>query len=1462
MNEIYNRNLRAVKEKHPNVFEKLQDLEKRFPYSYEKIINKKSEVNVSVDVPGTSGLLYYDCGEKGIMESAIETLSAQILKRNDLLMCLGMGLGYIPLAAIETYPDKPKIVIIEPFLEAFDVAISLVDLTELFEYDKLEIHLGGGIIVERLLHRYSNDFSIGTTRRITHLPYRKIFGQKFISFEKQIDDTISHMFTGWNTIKGYGETLFENSIYNLISLFDGTTIDHLKDKFIQMPAVVVGSGPSLGKDLINIKKIKDHALILSCDSSIRPLLSENIVPHMFFSVDYKNRNFDKIRLYLDEIRKSIFVYWTETNIDSVRGFLGNKRVGIMASNQFINGLIRNIFGNSFNLPGGITSNSDMAILTAIYLGCNPIILSGMDLAFSEGKDHTEASTLRSRHKKNDVILVDGLDGRPVYSLLPMVSGRIALENNINIHKKEFIDTSLSGAYIRGSKIKSLEELIDTLPKKDIRFDEVIDKVDWTPSVELEKAIESMDKISDMAEDLMEDSKKSLIDICNLLNNKLDKKDSEMIKKVRESLDTLNRFKAKHKIALMMLNNYRYKEQLDIDRNIANIGVGNELSVMLLNKEALSIQKKYYRSVCLSIRKGYRQVKKKADYFKEINRIEAISGSENKNSEMDLVLARRHAKEGMVWLAERSYKSYLKTNPDDVAILIELSDLYLNMRMWDQVKIILESYRCKSNEMLVVEKIKSKLDNCLMLLLESAKTKINNHKMDRKEYDEARLDLLEVLSIYPEHEEANHLFNKIIEFEVKQENEMNSAMELSYSSDECVQLEIKANQFVSDGEYEKAIGIYEGFIKKFPEKEKTYRILIGDLRFESCDYMSAFWNYQKCAQKFPDDKKIIYRIRHVKPMIEAASIEANNKNIFSTVILMVEDEHNGLKDILKAIDRALSKPSEIVLLCGSKKSKNKCLEVIKYISNNLSNNYRVVETEPKNVISINNALKKANGNNIILLDVTHGGNYKKIDYLIRQLNKNNTIGLGEPWILNKKPDPVSERRNIDFSIRDKESEIFGIRKDILIKIGLLDPCYNSFNDALEDLQIRARLKNVKNKCFWGLGISNTSDWQGSIKHFDNKNKWHESNIPVSDRKKYNITKACMVAESLFRKDNINQAIKVLVDSIKQYPECDLFYRLISQMLINENRSTEALQVLESNSETSSTDDDKKGIEQESIWDRAYIKAYASFYAGKIQDAIKRAEKVLFKNSHDFKMLNLKGMAEFLHQNNDNANKYFQSAIRLNPNFGLPWFYLGAIKHSRGDKKRAYKLIRRGFLCNPEDKNISNEYYQYGKTEKFDDVLLTFERIINLVPDNKHLNYLFIDLLIQSKNYKGAMDCIEKCIVMFGKEDGIINAALSIRKLLGPNGNGSNDREKAALVNIDSEIDSFEIFLYDLKSRTDKIDFVDNKNCPFSKNIASVFGATIINDLPTSNGGNNYLWHFDHNDVVSAISEKHNAHTENY
>ncbi len=62
-------------------------------------------------------------------------------------------------------------------------------------------------------------------------------------------------------------------------------VQKLKNKFKKLPAIVVGAGPSLDKNIQHLARVQEKALIIAADAALKPLLRHGIRPPLVVCLD-------------------------------------------------------------------------------------------------------------------------------------------------------------------------------------------------------------------------------------------------------------------------------------------------------------------------------------------------------------------------------------------------------------------------------------------------------------------------------------------------------------------------------------------------------------------------------------------------------------------------------------------------------------------------------------------------------------------------------------------------------------------------------------------------------------------------------------------------------------------------------------------------------------------------------------------------------------------------------------------------------------------------------------------------------------------------------------------------------------------------------------------------------------------------------------------------------------------------
>lgn len=183
------------------------------------------------------------------------------------------------------------------------------------------------------------------------------------------------------------DNLFAN-IYKLSEAFD---VGLWKDAFKGVPAIVGGAGPSLDAYQESLRQVSDKALILAGGSTITAFDRLGIFPHLLFAIDPNDEEYERLRysyqfsaplIYGNRVQKEVFRFFS-----GGYGYIRSDTGGLFDAFADDHLGIKN-HGILKHLPEEALSVTTIALMTAIYLGCNPIYFAGVDLSLKKDKRYS------------------------------------------------------------------------------------------------------------------------------------------------------------------------------------------------------------------------------------------------------------------------------------------------------------------------------------------------------------------------------------------------------------------------------------------------------------------------------------------------------------------------------------------------------------------------------------------------------------------------------------------------------------------------------------------------------------------------------------------------------------------------------------------------------------------------------------------------------------------------------------------------------------------------------------------------------------------------------------------------------------------------------------------------------------------------------------------------------------------
>lgn len=310
-----------------------------------------------------------------------------------------------------------------------------------------------------------------------------------------------------------GEVFYSNFYVNTLRLPEALRGSGVFGKYHSVPAIICGAGPSLEKNIDQLVKLKDKALIFTGCTGVNVLEKKKMLPHFLGYIDpnvaqterfQNNNSFEVSAFYYNRVHRDT-LRW----LHSQRLFFGG------CIDSPINSYLEKEWGISEEGISGFGSILSWLLLVAKDMGCNPIIFVGMDLALTGGERYSEGVWSEYHARKNKAgfrlnrYLRKDIYGNDIYTQKAFIAERDAINNIVKKYSGiNFINATEGGIGIDGIPNMPLREVAEHVLCRTIDFDnlihadvqqldstsitssEIIDTLDT-----LHKDFEFMDKIS-------------------------------------------------------------------------------------------------------------------------------------------------------------------------------------------------------------------------------------------------------------------------------------------------------------------------------------------------------------------------------------------------------------------------------------------------------------------------------------------------------------------------------------------------------------------------------------------------------------------------------------------------------------------------------------------------------------------------------------------------------------------------------------------------------------------------------------------------------------------------------------------------------------------------------------------------------------------------------------------------------
>ncbi len=299
------------------------------------------------------------------------------------IVVLGLGLGYhVARIAQQMSATQSLMIVFEPDLGMMRAVMERVDHTGWLGRPNVllaDVQMDRSALLKRVEH-VSGMLTQGTLL-VTHPPTRQLHERALHDFGKVIAETLEFCRTNVATALVNASRTYRNLSLNLPSYAAGATVNALTGAAKGFPAVCIGAGPSLAKNvrLLTDAEARSRVVVISAQTMLKPLLDLGVRPDFVTALDYHeiSKRFYEGLPPLPDVTLVVEPLVNPTVLDH---YPGPVRVTI---NGFLDLLLGDQARPITPMPPGATV-SHLSFYLAQHLGCDPIILMGMDLGFSHG----------------------------------------------------------------------------------------------------------------------------------------------------------------------------------------------------------------------------------------------------------------------------------------------------------------------------------------------------------------------------------------------------------------------------------------------------------------------------------------------------------------------------------------------------------------------------------------------------------------------------------------------------------------------------------------------------------------------------------------------------------------------------------------------------------------------------------------------------------------------------------------------------------------------------------------------------------------------------------------------------------------------------------------------------------------------------------------------------------------------
>jgi len=444
---IYQKNLKALGIHHPELVELLKG---EISVAHIQVLRAKSGARRLL-VRGESGAamaIHNETDPEGVARHTAK----KITHTEGVLVLLGMGLGYLAKVLGQRVNEECALLVYEADPGIFKTAMERVDLTKLLSSSMVKILVGSEAKVGTWCYFYMLK-TVGNVQVISYEPAFRVaptlYRQKR---DKELLPHTQNNLINHATAHRLGPLFVRGMLEAFPHVVKVPGVNQIRNLFAGKPAVLIAAGPSLAKNVHDLKMAKGRAVLISVDTVLGYLLARGIIPDFVVSVDPQDETYTKYH-GVDIPREVALVFHPSCNAEIVKHFPGPKYV--TASSMGPYQWLQRFWPEKGNLEDNMQCQMHLGFNLAQGLGCDPIMIVGHDLCYTDDLMHVKGGSYLTKEDET-MLVAEGVKTRDMFGHIvgtyPVFMGyKATMEHKIEAFPGRVVNATEGGVNIQGAE---------------------------------------------------------------------------------------------------------------------------------------------------------------------------------------------------------------------------------------------------------------------------------------------------------------------------------------------------------------------------------------------------------------------------------------------------------------------------------------------------------------------------------------------------------------------------------------------------------------------------------------------------------------------------------------------------------------------------------------------------------------------------------------------------------------------------------------------------------------------------------------------------------------------------------------------------------------------------------------------------------------------------------------------------